>query len=289
MAYRRIIQLSPTTKVVSLPSDWLKKNRIKKGDSVSVEEKNNRIIIEAEYSESPSCSIDVTALEEDLLWMAADTLYILGYDDISMRLSHEQKLLMFKVIKFFPMFVIASESKNHVELKAVSKSLDIDFNNTLQRIRHLTLMMIDDGLSSASGKEVKKLDYTLNTHISMCFRYLSTSPNNAASNVAWAQFVKILELFADRICIMFEDAETVKTSKKDRAMILEIKELYNNSFKILEKFSMESLNAHENSRKSLESRSKGSIISMNIKELARSLFDMEEIIFQISEIKKKEK
>jgi phosphate uptake regulator len=280
MVHRSIIQLSPTTKVISLPSDWLKKNKIQKGDSVNVEEKYNQIIIETTKKTKTSISSDIRELSEDLLWTAIDAFYIMGYDDVELRLTKEQMRIMIKAVKYFPMFVIDEESNERMRLKAVANSLDVDFDRTIQRIRHLTSMMIDSGINHiknqewSSLKDIKKIDYTLNTYVSMCFRHLSTK--NMPASFAWAQYVKILEQFADRLCMMFADIS--KTRKADIKKIMQVHRLYQDSFKLLSNFSIRQANEQQKQNKELSMDK-----SIHIQELARSLFDLQEIIFQLKE------
>jgi phosphate uptake regulator len=288
MVYRRVIQLSPTTKVVSLPSYWITKNKVSKGDYVNIEEKDNALVLSIASKKSDSISVDLSELNEHLLWTVIDAFYILGYSHLHLNVTSDQKKVLFKVVKYFPMFVISSETKNSVEMKSVANAIEVDFDKTLQRIRHLTTYIIDDGLDHIKSKswdklkDVKKIDYTLNTHVSMCFRYLSTKDMSLA--IVWAQFVKLLEQFADRLCMMFEDISISKSiSKEDIKNIVLIAELYTDSFKLLSKFTMASANYHDDKRKMLDESSKKSVVYIHLRELSRSLFDLHELIFQLKE------
>ena len=42
---RKLIQLSTSTNVISIPTTWLRKNNLSKGAELDLEEKDNRIII----------------------------------------------------------------------------------------------------------------------------------------------------------------------------------------------------------------------------------------------------
>ena len=44
---RKLIQLSPSTAVVSLPASWIKHNRLTKGKAIFVDEQENKLIISA--------------------------------------------------------------------------------------------------------------------------------------------------------------------------------------------------------------------------------------------------
>ena len=289
MVYRRIIQLSPTTKVVSLPSQWLVKNKIKKGDYVNLEENENNIIIETTKSNSSPIYSDLTKLTDDLMWTAIDSLYSLGYSDIQLKLTNTQKKLLTKIITYFPIFIIASETGNIVELKAVANNLSIDLNKTLEHIKHITNNMIDEAISMIERKEweslikIKKLDYTLNTYISMCVRHLNTGKvTNAAT---WAQYVKIMELYADRLCILFEIISKSKTiTKTDILTIKKIGILYDDMFKLLKDFSIEKINEHEATRITLEKIFNKSSLNSSFNELTRSIHDLSEIVFQLKQV-----
>ena len=286
MTYRKIIQLSPTTKVVTLPTEWLSKNKVRKGDSVSVEENGNQIIIETTKSNSDLFYSDLTLLTDDLLWNVVDAFYVLGYSNMQLKVSTSQKILLNKIVKHFPMFIIASETKTIIELRAVADKLNMDFDKTLQHIKHITCNMVDEALILIEKKDweglnkIKKLDYTLNSYISMCFRQLNSGIIKNA--VAWAQYVKIVEVYADRLCILFEHISQLKTVvKSDIDTIKKINELYTDSFKLLNNFSIKNVNMHDANRMSLESSFVKSPLRDNFKELTRYLFDIQEIIFQL--------
>lgn len=293
MAYRKIIKMSPTTNVVSLPQSWVKANNLSKGDYVDVKEDNKRLIIEkiekAQKTKKGQIHFDFTELDDELVWTAIDTAYIVGYDEVSLKLTEKQRLLMRKVINFFPMFIIESEGKNIMELKAVSSSMEIDFEKTIQRIRHLTSTMIDDGLSFMKKKDweslknIKDMDYTLNTYVSMCFRYLSM--NNVRSAFIWSQFIKSIEQFADIICVMFEKLSE-KHLPEDMRVIVQIKILYDELFKLLYNFDIRRTNKIYSYIKELNNKSKNRGVSIQIAGLSQSMHDMHEIIFQLNELKK---
>jgi phosphate uptake regulator len=288
MVHRSIIQLSPTTKVVSLPSQWLVKNKIKKGDYVNLEECNNQIIIETTKSNSTPIYSDLTKLTNDLMWTAIDSFYMLGYTQMQLKLTNSQKRLVTKIIKYFPMFIIESETTNILELKAVSNSLEIDFQKTLEHIRHMTSNMINEAIVLIEKKEwislkdIKKIDYTINTYTSICFRYLNNS--KIPNIVAWAQYVKILELYADRICILCNVISQSRTiTKSDITLIKKINNLYNDMFKLQKDFSIEKINIYETNRIQLEKDSSKSELNSSFSELTRSIYDLSEIVFQLKQ------
>ena len=286
MVYRRIIQLSPTTKVVSLPSAWLSRNNVKKGDSVNIEESGNKILIETMKQGSKSMTADLTSLEEDLLWTAIDSFYMLGYSHIELRLTPEQKKLMAKIVKYFPMLMIASETKTTLELNAVSNNLEMDFDKTIQHVRHMTNNIFDEAFGMidrkdwASLSKIKKMDYDLNIYISMCFRHLNNGKIDNA--ISWAQFVKLLELYADRICMLFKIiSKSAAISRSDIIIIRKIQGLYDGLFRLLNKFDIHAANAHCLDEQSLESSFDKSVLHDPFYELTRSIYDMREIIFQL--------
>jgi len=286
MVYRRVIQLSPTTKVVSLPSRWLSANKVKKGDYVNIEDSGNKIIIETTKSGNKSMSSDLTSLRDTLLWTAIDSFYMLGYSHIELKLTVEQKKLMNKIVKYFPMLMIASETKTALELNTVSDNLDMDFDKTIQHVRHITNNIVDEALSLIEIKDwetlakIKKMDYDLNIYISVCFRHLNSG--KIANAISWAQFVKMLELYSDRLCIMFKQiADSKSCGKIDIDAIKRIRNLYDDSFKLLDKFTIQKANEHEEDRRLVRLSSEKSSLYNHFYELTQSIYDIHEIIFQL--------
>ena len=69
---RKVIQLAHSTAVISLPSKWVKKYGVKKGDEIEVGEEESRLIVTAEQTGSPKKQ----EIEVDFLLLFFLTFYL---------------------------------------------------------------------------------------------------------------------------------------------------------------------------------------------------------------------
>src|SRR3989338_1494426 len=106
---RKLIQLSPSTAVVSLPSSWIKKNHLQKGATLNVSEQENTLTIApvGTLRKEAEITLDISALYDRLMWIAIDAAYTAGYDSlILLTRDVEQTQHLAKVVRYFPGMII---------------------------------------------------------------------------------------------------------------------------------------------------------------------------------------
>jgi len=93
---RKIIKLGQATFVASLPSKWIRRNHLEKGDYLEFEEKESSLIVSTK-KRNPSLEItlDVKKLNTRLLRTIVQSYYLLGYDKIT--LLHKPKIQAYKI------------------------------------------------------------------------------------------------------------------------------------------------------------------------------------------------
>lgn len=291
---RKLIQLSPSTRVVSMPSNWLRKNKLSKGDSVFLEEKENDIIISKNAGKGrKNISVDISELTEDLIWQVFDAVYINGYSEIIMKTkNHKQALLLSKVVKYFPGMIIQEERDNYVKVVDIISKEEIDFSSILGRIRNMTLAILDDSLEAVDKKDfgvlfdAKERDYNINSYVSIAFRRLFIEGfDPMAKAPAMGQYVKLLEMIADRICILLRFlALQKKVSSHEKIFLKGFRDLYREESKLFGKYSSKKLSEFEDKRCKLENFGSGVSEEFRIhaKELLKLMFEIEEIATQLN-------
>ncbi|MEA3514011.1 MAG: hypothetical protein U9R34_00885 [Nanoarchaeota archaeon] len=209
---RKLIQLSPSTAVVSLPALWIKANGLKKGTSLSVDINENKIIVSVQTANKlKEILVDISKYKGRLMWVAIDTAYTAGYDSIIIKTKDvKQSSYMTKVVRFFPGMMIIDERKNHVQFKSIEES-PIDINKILKRLFNLNLSLLEDSIESIKSKEwndlsrVKHRDYVINSYVSYCFRSINKFGYTPFSKIGvMHSFLKIFEMFSDKLCSLFE-------------------------------------------------------------------------------------
>lgn len=84
---RKLVQHGTSTLMVSLPSKWVKKNDLKKGQDIQIIEKDDYVKISSKGidAEKKKTEIDVDSIEDAPLRVLLAGLYRAGYDEIKLR------------------------------------------------------------------------------------------------------------------------------------------------------------------------------------------------------------
>jgi phosphate uptake regulator len=220
---RSLIQLSPSTAVVSLPSAWVEHNKLKKGAKLTVDENENRIIISCnERKSTKEISIDISSMTKKLMWMSIDGAYTAGYDTIVIKTKdQEQTAYLTKVVRYFPGLIIEDERKNVVVFKDMVQDTKQEFDKLLARIFNSIVATFEDGIEAMKAKDwtlladMKRRDYNINTYIALCLRHLSKYGHEQFSKTGiMHSYIKILEMISDKLCMLLVGAGQQRISGK---------------------------------------------------------------------------
>ncbi len=219
---RKLIQLSPSTSVISLPSSWIKKNKLSKGKSIFLDEQENKLIISAFSKKTEKeITVNVKGFSDKLIWRYFDALYIAGYDNITLLTrDSNQSALIGTIIKFFPGLIIEEERKNIVRLVDIADVPSENFDKMLTRIFHITTTILEDSIDAIKSKDfdvlksMKKRDYHINSYASYCFRQLNKfGYSNQVKTSILHTYIKLLEMMTDNICIYLNSISKSKNNK----------------------------------------------------------------------------
>jgi phosphate uptake regulator len=291
---RKVIKLSTSTSVISLPTSWLKKNNIKKGDNLTVDEKDNLLIISKQVTNvNKNISFSIKEINADLVWTIIDSIYMEGYAEINIETKNqEQKNKFIKIVQCFPGLIIYEEKGDIIKLKNISIQEDFDLQQIISRIRNLTISLIDDSLTAMKTEtwdvvlNAKERDYIINTYVSMAFRHINKygySPTCAQGAIS--QYIKLLEMFADELCLVLKKIGEQKEKNKQLQEVLGlVRELYREDVIIFSKFSLTNLSYFDEKRQSLlkKTQTLEKIFRADFFNLSSIFFDIEEILTQLN-------
>jgi phosphate uptake regulator len=282
---RKLIQLSPSTAVVSLPSRWIRNNHLKKGDPIYLEENENSILVSAKGRKAASeITIDLSKLQGRLLWAAVDAAYISGYETISL-LTHddEQKKIINKMVRFMPGMIIEEERKGIVRFKDISAEGNLDIGKIVSRIFNMIITIMDETIELIQKKdwpalpEMKKRDYNINSYMSLGLRHMNRFGYSPFSKTGIMHiYLKTLELFSDKLC---ESVALIgasgSCSGNDIKMLHEIKDLLSEALSIHFSYSQDKLVEYDAKRKKLAS---------GIKDDKYHYSDLFDLLYALAEI-----
>lgn len=169
---RKVIQMAGKTHVVSLPSAWVKRFGVKKGDELDVTEYGNKIIVNSgEQVVGKTASFDISDMNVGLVWRHMLFYYKSGHDEVKVRYLNRHikdksganvsvRELMSQINSEMIGFEIVSEGKNHFVFREISLPSSEEFENLLRRV-HYSIKNLNDGLmecvEARSYSELKML------------------------------------------------------------------------------------------------------------------------------------
>jgi len=288
---RKLIRLSPSTAVVSLPTAWVRTNKLTKGDPLFVQETENSLLISTSSKKTEKeTTIDLCSLSGRLMWTAIDAAYVAGYDSITLLTKDaEQTAFMTKVVRYFPGMIIDEERQNKVCFKDITETARTDVSKLVNRLYFMILTLFDDGIHAVQTKNwqmlsaLKKRDYTLNSYVSYCLRQMNKYGFVPLSKLGiMHSYVKVLEILSDKICALFVGIGTKKIHT-NHDMLCEIHNLLRDVHKLHQSFHQKHLIILETKRKSLHESlpSPDPHVHVYMTELLELVFDLEELETQL--------
>lgn len=249
---RSVIQLAGKTHVISLPSKWVKKYNIKKGDELEISEEDAGLRISCNNKEKErKISIDITDFNATLIWHSLLSLYKEGYDEIDVHFDNTKTRyektdeivvvlhLLQDITDYCMGMEIVKHGKNNCVLREVSKVKANEFNILFRRMHYSILNLLNDGVDAINNKDYELLktlaehsEKSINKLTCTCIRAFNKDNNNSHSNLV---LVYNLENIGDYINNIFEYIEHSKKdiSDESKKLIAETQRIfleYNNCF-----------------------------------------------------------
>ncbi len=192
MDQRKLIQHGKSSLTMAIPSKWISKHGLKKGDSVYVKPEGNKVIISAGKGvDIGKISVDVTKLDRTSIYLYIQSLYRFGYDEIEVtsakstakhhRRGKEARLGAIAnmiVNRCIGMEIIDQEEKRIV-FKHILKEQQEDFKIILRRalllMNECALTLLEGIVEKNKGKLDSVEDYhdNINKFINYCLRLLN--------------------------------------------------------------------------------------------------------------------
>ncbi len=219
---RKVIQLAEKTLVVSIPSKWVKKLGIKKGDELEVEEKDNKITISAKKDISADrITVNVKLIEDrSVIRWTISAIQKSGYDEIEIIYEKPETAgIIHELVKdLFVGFAITEQSRSRCVIRSIAKELETEFETMLRRAFLVTLSMgesLADYLKLGKNKELQELltlEQTNNQLTNFCERLLIKHGYNEQRKTSFA-YIIVWNL--EKVCDSYKSIICHCSSKKD--------------------------------------------------------------------------
>ncbi|HZX11969.1 MAG TPA: AbrB/MazE/SpoVT family DNA-binding domain-containing protein [Candidatus Nanoarchaeia archaeon] len=263
---RSVIQLAGKTFVVSLPSAWVKKHDIKKGEELDFEEREEGLLIRRETpAHSGKITLDGRTLNKRALKFALAGLHKYGYDEIEVLYSKKESLDLIEdlVKNLFVGFVVLDQSPKKCLLKSVSTPVPSEFDATLRRAFLVTLSLGTSALENITQGNFKelnnliKLEETNNQLTNFCQRILNKVPTTQKNLfryvIAW-NLGKIADEYKYACQQLASCKQPLSTDILD--VFKQVNEYFSKYYHLLYKFNIEMLNELAEERITIEEKMK---------------------------------
>lgn len=178
---RKVVKQGPATLMVSLPSKWVKKYNIKKGDELEINEDSGKLVLGKEITLGvQQNSIDVSG-QDTMIHRIIGAVYKAGYDDLIIKYSNseELKIIQDRLDLNLVEFDIAEYKENSVRVKSVSKLDTGQFDIVYKKVFFILKDITRDILTAVSKNDYETLksitmrDKSLDKYADYCRRLLN--------------------------------------------------------------------------------------------------------------------
>lgn len=254
---RKVIQLAHRTHVVSLPSKWVKRYDIHKGDELEVEENGQQLIISTiSASDSEKIQINADELGTDVLkrWVIS-SLHKSGYDEIEILYKDPKVIdIVQDVLREVLLgFTVVEHTKNRFVIKSIAHEQEKEFDILLRRAFLVTKNMgegIYDYLkegNQAQLTELLPLEKSNNQLTNVVHRILNKrgfkdgKKTTFAYVIAW-NLEKVCDHYKDLVIYLSNNPKT-KLSDSTLEMLHDANNYFTEYYELFYNFDIKKLNS----------------------------------------------
>ncbi len=247
---RKVVQIAGFTKVISLPSQWVKKNNINKGDELDVIEQNRSLIISTnkENRKAQKAVIDLSKIDEGIIWPILASIHKTGYNEIRInRLnSNVRKVIHDKIPSSLFGFEIIEQSSDSCLIKNIAEGTPANFKSLKRKLFMVTSSQAKQSLEFIRKKnrsefeEIFSLEETNNKLSNFCQRLLNEEITDMKNRYEYF-IVWLLENVGDGyrdICREISKEKDIKVSSDVLKAYEKVNEAFEEYHELFYKFSL---------------------------------------------------
>jgi len=209
MEYRKLQITGKSTFVISIPKEWIKRNNLRKGDILQIEEVGNALMIRIGKDRGREEKIEIKDEDKMALSRLLITKYIQGYDTIDFVsnkfIEQEKKNYLKRISNFLIGMEPFGETHNEIVFKMLMQE-GIDLISTIDRMYDMSFSSLrniiraiknSDGINENFLRSIIEMDDEIDKFYFLVLRQLSSK--YGADVTAWVQIVKSIERLSDHI------------------------------------------------------------------------------------------
>jgi len=156
---RKLVKQGAATMMVSLPSKWIKDQKLNKGDEVEISEAERNLLISASKKGDVILKKEIKiATPDDYMNRLIDMPYVQGYDEII--IYFDDAAVMDLVVKETERLLgieVVNQTASSCTIKNVAEAMEKEFESIFRRLFLLVKSMAEDSLKAAKAKDYEKL------------------------------------------------------------------------------------------------------------------------------------
>lgn len=216
-----------STYIVSLPSKWVKLNKLTKGSEVELDELNGDILISGRNSSKKTEVVRTVNISDKVekgnLIRVLTSIYIANFDTLVIKskdyISPEVRDEIKKFSKVVMGVEIFEESSRSMVLQNVLDSESFPISNAVRRMSLNVETMLEDTISGISNNDHDLLDSVVHRDDDVdryqwyIYREVRVRSSEAEKNIYYLILSRILERIADHsanICILWKSVKSPK-------------------------------------------------------------------------------
>jgi len=152
METRKVQVTGGSTYTVSLPKDWATENDVSAGSVVEFHAEGDSLLLTPKREENRvEGTLDVSGLEGDQLTRAVMTMYVSGFDIITLetpRVAAQQRRTIRQATQGLVGLEVIEETSDRVVLQDLLDSAELSIHNAITRMRLVSITMLSDAVEA---------------------------------------------------------------------------------------------------------------------------------------------
>ena len=241
MEYRKIQLTGESTYIVSLPKNWVTKNKLDKGDILSLVERGEDLIVGLKEEKDQYAEIKIKAEEADFLSRLLISKYIQGYDTVIFTSKlHLDPKIRERLIKTSTLLIGMEpfgEAKEAITFRMLMKESKNPLE-TIERMHDMSILSLKQVVEDMAGGEYNKeiLNGVLqrDNEIDKFYFLRQLSSSSGFEAILWGQIAKSIERISDHVETIAQLLLEGKTMKaEDFKTFSQVEDMYEDVIRTL--------------------------------------------------------